>query len=107
MKLLNKLQIRPVVKAEPKPLNVDYTQYRIGTTPLVNDDGSLFFWVDNPLTRAEKRIVHSTELNTTKHTMNIQYVNDSKQWLKENIATLTARFDSNNPSRFAWYVSNG
>ena len=38
MKLLNKLQIRPVVKAEPKPLNVDYTQYRIGTTPLVNDD---------------------------------------------------------------------
>ena len=92
MKLLERLQIKPVVKTDPKSLNVDYTQYGLGTAPLLDDNGNLFFWVDNPLTRAEKNIMYSTELDTTQHTMHIQQVHDSKQWLKENMDALTARF---------------
>ena len=92
MKLLNKLQVRPVVKVEPKPLNVDYTQYTIGTNPLLNDDGLLFFWVDNPLTRAEKRILYRTALDDTEHDRHVLYVANQKRWLKENITQLTARF---------------
>ena len=61
MKLLERLQIKPVVKTDPKSLNVDYTQYGLGTAPLLDDNGNLFFWVDNPLTRAEKNIMYSTE----------------------------------------------
>ena len=93
MKLLKgKQQVKPVsTGAEVKPILVDYNNYDISTTPLLDEEGNRFFYVDNPLTRTEKNL-HNISLGGANLSHYRSLLESSRMWLHENAEAITAKF---------------
>lgn len=93
MKLLKgKQQVKPVsTGVDTKPMIVDYNNYDISTTPLLNEEGDRVFFVDNPLTRTERN-THNISIEGANYAQYKDMLESTRKWLYENPTAITAKF---------------
>jgi len=93
MKLLKgKQQVKPVsTGVDTKPMIVDYNNYDISTTPLLDEEGNRVFFVDNPLTRTERN-THNVSIEGANYTQYKDMLDSTRKWLYENPTAITAKF---------------
>ena len=93
MKLLKgKQQVKPVsTPVDTKPMIVDYNNYDISTTPLLDEEGNRVFFVDNPLTRTERN-THNVSIEGANYTQYKDMLDSTRKWLYENPTAITAKF---------------